>query len=258
MDHNEHMADQNQPFQPTFPAVEEHRRSKLLWLLPVIVLVIVAGYLLYANRTRFQRQDVRAVPSGTKSDMLVRVIGVVKETSRDGFSLQSGNTTYEVQKTDKVAIIRRAMEIPYVFNTRTSETVQKALMSDIDTGMSLEVSGTTDSHNVLNATLIMLPRITFVLEGTIQEKRAGSFTMDAVPVMETPKLSSDGQPIPPTHSIYTIHLTTDTEISRDTDGTPTRYTLSDLELGSRVVVYANKDVTKSRDITAARVEPVLK
>lgn len=222
----------------------------------MIVLFMALGLVMYTNRIRFQRPQSTS-SNNNANEIPVTLIGIIDKTTRTAFDMRSDSKTYTVMLADDAKISRKNVQIPYLFSPHPADKKQSVTVADIDEGMSVEVSGLAKGTTI-KAQTVLLPRITFVLEGIIKEKGAGALTVDAVPVFEMPRFDAKGQTIPPEHTDYAIQISTDTEISREVEGEgPKRFTLSELEAGDRVIIYANADVTASHTITAARIEPVM-
>lgn len=193
------------------------------------------------------------------------IYGRVGKIEKDFFqllqddALTQKHTVYKVKVTSETTFLKKQIVIPYLLTPTPTESQLKAVYLELEEGMPVEIvtsSNLGNKNKEIVAQTIVLPRIPYVLQGTVKSIQSNKLIVDAAPVLET-LLISDSIPSLPKHKIYTINISENTEISAQEESGQKKYKLQDLYQGQMVVIYAESDVTKSLEVTAARVEPVL-
>lgn len=171
--------------------------------------------------------------------------------------------TYAVKISSQTRITRRPVTIPYILKQDSvTPTLIPASSQDLVKGMAVELVTKNDvSKKEITADSLVLPRITYVLQGTIETINESSIIVDAAPVPEMPLDPTDNRP--PPHRQYTVTIIPETEISRqpgnenpEEPSTAEQLTLSDLSAGQMVTVYSTDDVIANSIVVAGRIEPI--
>ena len=178
--------------------------------------------------------------------------------------------TYKLLVTDKTQISQPTANINYLFKTIIppsapgfpTASTPNLTVKNIKVGQYITVNSQDDLRtllkNTFEATMINLPPIINTLNGKIVNVTNSTLTLKAfAPVAAAPQEKE-----------YTIHITQDTEISRnvyDTNMTPgepptppkpEKLTLADLKTDMRATVYTAEDVIETQTLTALRIEPM--
>lgn len=230
-------------------------RIGLLALITVILGVISVYYMYISlgrraslntdNRTTdTQTPPLLAIPSlaGTVKSLAGDVLVITAETNNN-------TQDHTVTLTSSTKITRKPNVIPRQFTKEVPVPVS-AERSDIQKGQWVEVM--VDKRDFSLAMEIILPRTTYVLQGTIVARKDSSLTVNAAPVLEMVPVNN-GSPLLPSQERYIVTVTDHTEISHEAK----QYRIVDLKEGQPVTIYAESDVTNSRNVTAAMVEPII-
>jgi len=190
--------------------------------------------------------------------------------------------TYKLLVTDKTQISQPTANINYLFKTIIppsapgfpTASTPNLTVKNIKVGQYITVNSQDDLRtllkNTFEATMINLPPIINTLNGKIVNVTNSTLTLKAfAPVAAAPPMIAlDTAPPAPQEKEYTIHITQDTEISRnvyDTNMTPgepptppkpEKLTLADLKADMRATVYTAEDVIETQTLTALRIEPM--
>ncbi|MEN9328516.1 MAG: hypothetical protein RI947_1324 [Candidatus Parcubacteria bacterium] len=259
---------------------------RLFWI-PVGVIIVLTVILLVSRNPSIVTQksvvEVSATPGGVtqvtgttatpKIDTIAEaseatISGTIQEVGTDTIKLQTlidpstnKSKTYSVKYFSDTNISHKPIVIPYLLKPTKEETNIMAPRNDLKKGMYIDVITKSDiTGPEIKAISLILPRIPYVIEGLVQSKNGNSLTVDAVPVLEV--IPQNGKP--PEHATYIITVTQNTEISRQleplpdgTGGQIKQFTVADLSPKDRIVIYSTADVTKTLNLTASRIEPVL-
>jgi hypothetical protein len=176
---------------------------------------------------------------------------------------QTKTVIYKLLVTDKTQINQPATFINYLLKTVTPAPQTKLTIEDVKVGQMIMVNSAVDlrtlKSNQFEATMINLPPINNTLNGKIVKITNNSLTLKAfAPVAAVTD---------PQEKEYTIHITQDTEISRNIYSTnmnpeepptppkPEKLAISDLKADMQVTAYTSEDVTETQTLTALRIEP---
>ncbi len=258
---------------------------RLIWI-PIAVVVVLAAILVLSRKPSFitQKSIVQVSVTPVLDSQVIRttitpiaanseaiettISGTIDEVAADTLKLQTivdpvsnKSRSYTVTFSSSTKIFRKPITIPYLLKQNTDESTVSAPKNDLKKGMYIDVVTKSDvSKTNIKAISLSLPRIPYIIEGLVQSKNGNVLTVDAVPVLEA--IPQNGKP--PEHVTYTVAITQNTEISRQlepssdgTGGQIKEFTVADISLQERIVIYSTADVTKSHSLTAARIEPVL-
>lgn len=245
-------------------------RSKYIVLSAVIFIVIAVIVIMSLNRTlnKAKNTATKKSPQSTQNSSVFpynkqKIVwfmnGSVKNLQSKKFELSTPSrgqlNTYIVLITDRTKFYRNAATIPYLFKKEVAGSEMKASQNDLKEGLNIEVRSLENyEDSEVEADSIVLPRLAYILQGTIVSRQKDSLIIDAAPVLETPLNNSN---TPPPHSIYTVEITPETEISREIEKEKKKFTTDDLSESQQVVIYADRDVVDNKNITALRIEPIL-
>lgn len=171
---------------------------------------------------------------------------------------KSVTITYQVAVSDKTTISKLVPYISYLFKAISPAPPVKLSIRDIKVGQSISVTSMVDlrtlSGNVFEAAAINIPLVN-VLYGKIVQLGGNTLTIKAFPP------SVPGAAALLKEKEYTIHISSETEISRNnligSSPKPEKLSASDLKKDMQVSVYTDTDVTNGTVFTALRIEPLV-
>lgn len=166
---------------------------------------------------------------------------------------QTKTITFKVVITKDTQIAHPSPSIPYLFKSSSPLLPSPLAVKDLKVGELVTVLTTKDLRTLqgdtIEATSIILPLFSNTVSGRIITIQGNTFTLRVV-------FPSAAITQPPKETLYTITITSDTEISRyDQSNKPERLTLSDLNPDMDVTVYTDSDVTTETQLRALRIEP---
>jgi len=165
--------------------------------------------------------------------------------------------SFKVAISDTTSITQPIPMIPYAFKTPTtnapplSPTANQVTLTlkDLSVGEIVNISLADDlrftSSNNIKAIAISKFLESNTLSGPITEVSGNTIKITGFVSSLTPLAMGAASTTPPVSKIYTINITSDTELSRFGQTGPVKMSLSDLKVGSFVTVYSADPITST-------------
>ncbi|KKT29925.1 MAG: hypothetical protein UW16_C0021G0013 [Microgenomates group bacterium GW2011_GWC1_44_10] len=254
----------------------------------VIVIIILLGYmgslalknnlisLPKSNKTSPASTKVTLNPDALYLSFPITNLSSAKITGKSSNSLivevnaqtlpntDSKVLSFKVAITDTTSITQPIPNIPYAFKSPTTNTPplppianQLAItLKDLSIGETVNISLADDlrftSNRDIQAIAISKQLESNSLSGPITEVSGNTIKVSGFVSSFAPPAMGATPPTAPVNKIYTISLTSDTELSSFDQTGPIKMALSDLKVGSSVIVYSADPIT-STSFSAALV-----
>lgn len=171
----------------------------------------------------------------------------------------SKDIVFKFLVTPQTKIFRPKTYVPYLFKSTTSFVDDILTLKDLKIGQYVGADTNMDlrivSKNTPDTTTIQVLTTSNVLHGSIEKISANTLVMKATPP-NPPFANEEFQQ--PKEKIYTITITSDTEISRKkyNNGAPEQIPFSQLTSNMEATVYTTEDVVLGTQLTALLIEPI--